>query len=63
MIVITQVSLIETGVQKDQIGTMVNSLIIKKMANNLVLPCTEIMPNTMRNMSLLHGMIPSVKII
>ena len=59
MIVITQVSLITTGVHMGQIGTLVDSLI---MMNNLAQPCTEVMTKTMIHMIVMHGMILNVQI-
>ena len=59
MTVITQVSLITTGVHMGQIGTLVDSLI---MMNNLVQPCTEVMTKTMIHMIVMHGMILNVQI-
>ena len=64
MIVITQVYFGKIGVQKDQRMTMVHSLIIIKMVNNLVLPCIDAMEIAiiMRMISLIiiHGMILNV---
>ena len=59
MTVITQVSLITTGVHMDQFGTVVHSLI---MLTNLAQPCTEIMANNIIHMILIHGMILNVQI-
>ena len=59
MIVITQVSLLTTGVHMGQIGTLVDSLI---MMNNLAQPCTEVMTKTMIHMIVMHGMILNVQI-
>ena len=59
MTVISQVSLITTGVHMGQIGTLVYSLI---MMNIIVQPCTEVMTKTMIHMIVMHGMILNVQI-